>query len=174
TSQTARIDAVAPANTTLPSISGTTRDGQTLTADRGTWTGTPNITYAYQWRRCDVSGANCADIAGATAATYTLASADVGTTTRVVVTATNTAGSTAATSAAAAKVDPTPPVNTVAPTITGTARDDQTLTVNRGTWTGTPTITYTFQWRRCDANGSACTDISGATGTTYKLTSTDV
>ena len=27
------------------------------------------ITYTYQWQRCDADGANCADIAGATAST---------------------------------------------------------------------------------------------------------
>ena len=36
--------------------------------------------YTYQWRRCDASGANCADIAGATGATYALGTADVGST----------------------------------------------------------------------------------------------
>ena len=38
------------------------------------------------------AGANCADIAGATGSTYTLSAADVGATIRVVVTATNAAG----------------------------------------------------------------------------------
>ncbi len=171
--QTGRVAATPPVNTASPSISGTTRDGETLTADRGTWTGTPNITYAYQWRRCDTAGANCADIAGATATTYKLTPADVGTTTRVIVTATNTAGSTSATSGAAGRVDPVAPANTVAPTVGGTARDGETLTVDRGTWTGTPTITYALQWRRCDSSGGNCADIAGATGTTYKLTSAD-
>lgn len=53
------------------------------------------------------------------------------------------------------------PVNTVAPTITGTAQVGQVLTRTTGTWTGSPTPTYTQQWY---ANGAA---ISGATGTTY-------
>ena len=54
-----------------------------LTAAAGSWTGTQPISYGYQWRRCDSAGANCVDIAGATGQTYTLASADVGSTARV-------------------------------------------------------------------------------------------
>jgi hypothetical protein len=54
-----------------------------------------------------------------------------------------------------------PPANTVAPAITGTAQVGQTLTVSNGTWTGSPTPTFTRQWK---ANG---TNISGATATTY-------
>ena len=54
---------VLPANTTPPSVSGTPRDGETLTADEGTWTGTDPITYAYQWQRCDGNGLNCANLA---------------------------------------------------------------------------------------------------------------
>ena len=137
-----------PANTALPTISGTARDGQTLTAANGTWTGTPTITFTRQWRRCDASGAGCADIAGATGTTYTLTPADVGSTMRVVVTATNSAGSASATSAQTAVVAAIPPANTVLPTISGTARDGQTLTAANGTWTGSPTITFTRQWRR--------------------------
>ena len=57
---------VLPANTTPPSVSGTPRDGETLTAEEGTWTGTDPITYAYQWQRCDGNGLNCANLAGAT------------------------------------------------------------------------------------------------------------
>jgi hypothetical protein len=60
------------------------------------------------------------------------------------------------------------PVNTVAPAITGTATEGQTLTRTTGTWTGYAPITYATQWRR---GGVA---ISGATGATYVLVSADV
>ncbi|HEX2103048.1 MAG TPA: hypothetical protein VHF51_05315 [Solirubrobacteraceae bacterium] len=171
---TPRVAATPPVNSTAPSTSGTARDGEVLTADRGTWTGTPDITYAYQWRRCDSAGGSCSDIAGATESTYRLAPADVGRAVRVAVTATNAAGSATAMSPPAGPVDPEPPASTAAPSITGTARDGEVLTADRGTWTGTPTITYAYQWRRCDASGARCSDIAGATGSTYRLTAADV
>ncbi len=51
--------------------------------------------------------------------------------------------------------------NTVAPTITGTAKVGSTLTVSRGTWNPTD-ATFAYQWK---ANGVA---IAGATSTTLK------
>jgi hypothetical protein len=95
---------VAPANTVAPTVTGTATQGQTLTANPGTWTGNPTPTYTYQWQRCDTAGANCVDIASATATTYQLAAADVGATVRVKVTATNTAGNSTTPSAATATV----------------------------------------------------------------------
>lgn len=93
----------APSNTALPVISGTTTQGQTLTTSNGTWNGSPTG-YAYQWRQCDNAGNSCTDISGATSATYTLATGDTGHTLRAAVTATNTGGSTPATSAASAVI----------------------------------------------------------------------
>jgi hypothetical protein len=58
----------------------------------GTWTGSTPISRRYQWRRCDSTGANCVDIAGATVTAYALAAADVGRTIRVRETATNPYG----------------------------------------------------------------------------------
>ncbi len=86
--------AVAPTNSTLPVISGTPTQGSVLSASTGTWGGSPAPTYGYQWSRCATT---CTGIAGATGSTYTVTSADVGTTVTVTVTATNSAGSAMAT-----------------------------------------------------------------------------
>ena len=63
----------SPLNTALPRIAGTPLVGQTLTAENGTWVGTPPIEYAYQWYACTMSG--CEAIVGQTEATHTLCSA---------------------------------------------------------------------------------------------------
>lgn len=94
----------APQNTAAPAISGTSQVGQALTASTGTWSSQTTPTFAYQWQGCDGAGANCATIAGATASTYTVQSADLNKTIRVTVTATNPSGATAATSAQTAVV----------------------------------------------------------------------
>jgi N,N-dimethylformamidase beta subunit-like, C-terminal len=167
---------VAPSNTALPTISGTAVQGQTLTASAGSWSGTAPISYGYQWRRCDTNGANCVDIGGATSSSYVLAAGDVGSTVRVVVTASNSAGSSGATSAQTAVVQapPVAPVNTSLPTISGTAQQGQTLTASPGSWSGTAPISYAYQWRRCDTNGANCVDIVPFTAQTYVLAASDV
>lgn len=61
-----------------------------------------------------------------------------------------------------------PPRNTVAPVVSGVDVVGETLTCTTGTWLGTATITYAYQWLR---DGSA---ISGATASTYVLQAADV
>ena len=94
---------VGPPNTQPPTIGGSTVVGETLTANNGSWTGS-GITFAYLWSRCDAAGAACVSIPTATQSTYTLVAADAGKTIRVRVTATNTTGSNAVTSAPTAVV----------------------------------------------------------------------
>ncbi|MBV9800204.1 MAG: metallophosphoesterase [Solirubrobacterales bacterium] len=163
-----------PANTALPAISGTAQQGQTLTAANGSWTNSPTA-YAYQWEDCDSSGANCASISGATSSSYGLGSGDVGHTIRVVVTASNAGGQGVATSTQTATVTATaatPPSNTALPAISGTAQAGQTLTTSNGTWTGTPPLSYAYQWQRCSSSGS-CQNV-GTNASTYSLTASDV
>ena len=163
-----------PANTSLPAVSGNAVAGQTLTTTSGTWTNSPT-SYAYQWLRCDTSGASCTSIPGATLSAYMLAAADAGSTVRARVTATNGAGSASATSAQTAVVadSPAPPASTAPPTVTGTALDGQTLQTTNGTWANNPTG-YAYAWLRCDSAGASCSTIAGAQSASYLLTSADV
>jgi hypothetical protein len=88
----------APVNTVPPTISGTPANGSTLRANRGTWVGTGQITYVYQWLRCNAQGEGCSGIPNATQETYTATGTDVNRTLRVRVTARNNTGSSSATS----------------------------------------------------------------------------
>jgi hypothetical protein len=88
-----------PSSASPPTISGTPQQGQTLTANRGTWRGAQPQTYTYQWRRCDSVGGNCVNILQkATGSSYILTADEVGHTLRVRVTARNSVGSRTATS----------------------------------------------------------------------------
>ena len=65
------------------------------------------------------------------------------------------------------------PNNTSPPTISGKAQVGELLKADNGAWAGTTPITYTYQWRVCNENGGACSDLPGATGNEYTLKATD-
>ena len=81
----------APTFSTSPAVSGTPAVGQQLSTTNGTWTSSAT-SYAYQWQRCDDTGANCVDIAGATGSEYTPVEDDVGSELRSEVLASNAIG----------------------------------------------------------------------------------
>ena len=62
------------------------------------------------------------------------------------------------------------PVNSVAPVVSGTAQSGQTLSSTTGTWVGV-VDNYSYQWQR--GAGASYSNISGATGSTYTVTSGD-
>jgi hypothetical protein len=99
---------VAPDNTSPPTITGTPEEGSTLTGNRGEWSNSPT-SFSQVWLRCDKNGGSCATISGATARSYKLTSADVGNTIRFRVRATNSSGSTNATSVPSAVVQKAAP-----------------------------------------------------------------
>jgi hypothetical protein len=88
-----------PKNTKAPTISGSLVTAAVITANRGTWTGSAPITYAYTWARCNTAGSGCSAIVAAAGSAYMIREADVGRTLRVQVTATNAAGAANAVSA---------------------------------------------------------------------------
>jgi hypothetical protein len=180
---------VAPATATFistvqPLITGVVQQGRTLQVDNGAWSGSPT-SFTYSWSRCNRNGRICARVAGATAATYVVTVQDVGHALVVLVTASSNGATAAAISAAATGLQdgtsttttttsPSGPRNTVAPTAVGSPVDGGKLTATAGTWTGSGTINYTYQWYRCDAAGAHCSSIHGATAGTYKLVARDV
>jgi hypothetical protein len=172
---TAATSVSPPSNTTQPSISGTTREGEVLTADPGKWTNSPT-SYSYQWQRCDANGSNCTSIVGATARRYTLTHDDVNHHMRIAVTARNSAGTGSAISAQSSLVTAagTGPTNTSLPSISGSAQEGLVLTADKGQWNGQNPISYAYQWQRCDMGGANCTDVAGATGQSYTLGVADV
>ena len=163
----------APTNVSPPVITGSTQQGQTLSASTGSWNGTQPLSYSYQWYRCDSGGNNC--VASVTGATDLLGSADVGTTIRVLVSASNSSGSANSTSAATAAVTATSsgaPTNVSPPVISGSTQQGQTLSASTGSWNGTQPLSYSYQWYRCDSGGNNC--VASVTGATDLLGSADV
>lgn len=83
------ITPVARANTTPPSFTGAPTVGSVLTYVPGSWTGTPPVSVTLDgWTR------NGTPISGATASTYTLQAADLGTTVSLIERCTDALGST--------------------------------------------------------------------------------
>lgn len=93
-----------PTNSSSPTISGTTTNGQTLTGARGSWSGYPTPTYSYQWKRASSAAGSYSNISNATSLTYTLTDNDINQYIKFAVTATNSSGSTTELSAASAQI----------------------------------------------------------------------
>jgi Carboxypeptidase regulatory-like domain len=149
-----------PVNTTPPSLSGTPAVGEELSCSNGTWEYSPEF-YARAWYRGTIP------IGGATGTTYTVQAADQGYNITCEVTATNTDGSTAATSnALAIPAAAGAPVNTTPPSLTGTPALGETLSCSQGIWENSPT-SYAYAWKR---DGSP---ISGQSASSYTVQGAD-
>ena len=132
--------------------------------------GLTSVSYSHQWIRND--GNSDSEISGATASTHTLAGVDQGKTVKVQVSFTDGGGNEETlTSTETATVEATPnsPANG-APIISGTVQVGETLTADTSGIAdadGLDNAVFVYQWL---ADG---TDISRATGSTYKLVEAD-
>ena len=158
-------DATAQVKTavTAVTISGTARVGEVLTGAAAP----PEATVTYQWQWSDAPGGTYSDISGATGNTYALTASELGRYIRVRATGAGPCIG-AATSDATAQV--TQPVTAIG-AITGTVMVGGTLTAGAIT---PPDATVTCQWQWSDAPGGTYSDISGATGSTYALTASEL
>ena len=125
-----------------------------------------HATAAATWKRCNANGRACATIAGATADTYTLVADDAGHTIVAV------AGGVWSRSSGLVRTTPGPVV-IARPSVAGTLQQGKQLRASAGTWSGSGTVTYAYQWYRCDANGAHCASVHGATRSTYTLAARD-
>lgn len=163
-----------PVELAAPIVSGTLREGETLEASAGEWAGTGPISYAYQWLRCSPLGGGCAEIAGATSASYVADLADLASDLAVVVTASNAQGTASATSSETQAILGILPTSMLLPSISGLLQDGGLLSVTPGSWTGTEPISYTYQWQLCSALGQGCEALIGATGSTLGLDPSEI
>lgn len=142
-----------------PQVSGSPEAGQTLTCTPGTWQGATS--FAYQWLR------NGSPI-GVTTPEYTLSAADEGKAIQCRVAGANAEATVLATSprvVVAPAPGTAPPARASAGAISGEAETGETLTCEKGSWSGSPTFDY--QWLRDGA------PIGGATSDEYTLTESD-
>ena len=98
-------DGELPKDTVLPTLSSTKPAvGVELSvSSNGTWSNSP-LTFSYQWEDCNTSGGECAPIPGAVNQSYFPATSDEGHTLMARVSATNSIGTVAASTAASAVV----------------------------------------------------------------------
>jgi hypothetical protein len=119
-----------PENISPPATRGPAQVGWTLTALSGQWSGTPPITFSYNWARCWPSFPVCSKISDATSDHYRIGPADEGAQIKVLVTASNPDGIGTALSLQTTPIMPASPP-TLEGTSVGTATDATSLTLAR-------------------------------------------
>ncbi len=156
--------------TAQPALTGDAIVGRTLAVAPASWSTDVGST-VFAWLRCNANGRLCEAIDGAAADTYAPVADDVG---HVVVAAITADGQTVLSLSRGAVRAKPGPVGTLAPSVAGTLRQGSRLTASAGTWSGSGTIAYGYQWSRCDALGAHCSAVRGATRGTYTEVAADV
>lgn len=154
-----------------PTIVGTLRLGQTLTANTGTWDS--GTTFSFNWKR------NGVVIPGAQRFQHLLTREDVGKTLTVVITASKQGVPSLTKSSSASIAVTAPPQRPQSVYISGTAARAKKLSLKTSGWVSYPAPSLKYQWYRCVKSAksgltklpkaSRCTAIYRATKSTYTL-----
>jgi hypothetical protein len=136
-----------PINITAPAITPTSDIvSGALTVSNGTWDNTTcnpaPTSYTYQWKR------NAATIAYATSASYIIEFADISDRLSATVTGCNGYGE--CTTIDASNSVEVSPTNTQLPEVSGGTNTGEVQTATAGLWSGSGTLSYTYQWQRCN------------------------
>ncbi len=160
----------APANETRPKL-GFPEETRPLEAEVGEWSGGRPMSFAYQWFHCNKAGEECAEIPGATEASYTPSSGDVDGKLKVKVTATNAAGSASETSQASFFVSESAPWFSGDVEIQGEPTEEGELSADISELHGSKPMEVKYQWLRCF---EGCESIPSATAATFVPDAEDV
>jgi hypothetical protein len=162
----------APANTAQPALTGTAKVSSQLSASTGTWSGLPT-SYAYQWQSSVDDGGSWQDIAGATAATYTVEPGVLARLVRARVSAVNIGGTGEAFTEPSGLVAVGPPAgigqsssvvdatNGITVAVPANVQDgDLLLLTVEAAYTGAPSITAPSGWTLVKTAAGASTRVS--------------
>jgi hypothetical protein len=172
------LEVLLPRNLTRPAIIGEPVVNAVLRASPGTWVDA--TTYSYRWYHCppgQPSLPSCTLIHGHDTSRLTVPTEAFGRQIRVSVTAFGPHGNAEASSEPTAPVRYAPPTNSFPPSIVGGVGEvGQTFWSTEGTWRleSAPRLSITYQWQRCQSDGTACAGVKGPGGdASYLLTAAD-
>jgi hypothetical protein len=160
-----------------PVITGTVQEGQTLTITKGTWRASQHAeTYVGKVYDEDGNVLSTQAFSGSTI-TYSPASEQIGKALYATVTATNNYGvvtsALSASTSAVIPATPVKPVNTVAPSVTGTPQVGVPLSYDPGTWTNLPNPNFTVNFKVGGVSkGTSYTPVTADVGSTVTVTVT--
>lgn len=162
--------ATPPSNESPPIVSGQTEVGMSLTSSNGTWSGTEPLSYSHSWYRCAEDGSGCTAV-NDSGPSHELTAADYGHRMKVVVTATNSAGSAEAASALTTTVTDTTAPDT--PTLTHPRRVRTLASLIKTAWVAPESgIAYDVRYRQALRQGVFTDYADLVTGTTETSAST--
>ena len=150
---------IAPGATAT--LSGAVRVDSVVSAVPGGWP--EGTTFTYRWELIDAKGG--VTVSAKTASTYTPISTALGKKLRVVITGSLPGHDAKSVQSSAVTIGAGAFTTAPTPKISGSAYVGATLKATAGTWS--PAATLTYAWKRSGVT------ISGATASSYKLTSTD-